>query len=147
MRAVLRASLSIACALVLLGTPSLMAQRTIHLSTESGFDPFGFSTKLSAALQKSSIGGRFKTVPSTDLEKINATKPGDLAIQLVSNELTCSGTKMVIVSFIFLELGRDKTNSVQKIYIASSTGYITERTVDTDVDQYRDIIVNALASR
>ncbi len=147
MKATLRSSFGILCLMVVFATQSISAQRTIHLSTESGFDPFGFTTKLTTALQHSSIGARFKSMPQADLEKINATKQGDLAVQIVSNELLCSGSKTIIISIIFVELGRDKTNSVQKIYIGSSTGYITERSVDTDVEQYRDIIVNALASR
>lgn len=126
---------------------SLMAQKTIYLASENGFDPFGFTTKLTAALQKSSIGARFKTATTADLERINASKPGDLAVQIVSNELQCSGQKIVILSLIFVELGRDKVNSVQKIYIGASTGYISEHTVDADVDQYRDHIVGSLGGR
>ncbi len=137
----------IAMVLLIALSAQLHAQRTIHLATESGFDPFGFSSKLSSALQKSSIGGRFKAVANAELERINATKVGDLAVQVVSTEMQCSGAKTVVVTLIFMELGRDKTNSVQKIYLGSSMGSLSERSIDTDVDQFRDVIVNALASR
>ncbi len=132
---------------IILCVSSASAQRSILLATDSGFDPFGFTTKLTEALQKSSIGQRFKAVESNELSKINATKVGDLAVQIVSNEIQCSGSKTVIVTLIFLELDRDRVNSVQKIYIGSSTGTISTLTVDTDVEQYRDIIVNALSNR
>ncbi|MBL7997906.1 MAG: hypothetical protein JNL32_04630 [Candidatus Kapabacteria bacterium] len=134
-------------AIALIATVASYSQSNVILYTEPGFDPWGFTSKLTEALKDSPIGSRIKTAKQPELERLDAAKVGDLVVSLIQTDFRCEGKTIYAVTLVFYEIGRDKVNSVQKIFLASTAGVIREVVVDQDVQQYKKMIVDAVNSR
>ena len=137
---------SLSALLVILAV-STYAQRNIYLYTEPNFDGYGFTEKLTAALRESAIGSRIKTAVQPALEALNASNPGEIVAQIITSEFMCGGKRDYAISLVMYTVSRNKNNSLEKIYIGSSVSYIREQTIDSDVSQFKTIIVDALTGR
>lgn len=132
---------------VVISVVSAQSQSSVIIYSEPGFNPNGFTTKLIDALKDSKIGGRIKTAEQPSLDKMDASKQGDLVVMLISTDYRCEGKTHHALTLVFMEMGRDKYNSVQKIYLGSTAGILQGSTVDSDVQQYKKLIVDAISDR
>jgi len=132
---------------VVVSVVSAQSQNNIIIYSEPGFNPNGFTTKLIDALKDSKIGGRIKTAEQPSLDKMDASKQGDLVVMLISTDYRCEGKTHYALTLVFMEMGRDKYNSVQKIYLGSTAGILQGSTVDVDVQQYKKLIVESIGDR
>lgn len=132
---------------VVMSVVSTHAQNNVIIYSEPGFNPNGFTTKLVDALKDSRIGGKIKTAEQPSLERLDASKQGDIVVMLISTDYRCEGKTHYALTLVFMEIGRDKYNSVQKIYIGSTAGILQANSVDSDVQQYKKLIVDAIGDR
>jgi hypothetical protein len=132
--------------ITLLSASELRAGGSVVVYTEPGFNPWGFTSKLTESL-RNIYSTRLRSLEQPAVEKPGNTQVGDIVVELISTNFPCAGQTFYAVTIVFYEVGRDRQGSVSKTLIGSTAGVLRESTVETDVQQYKNVIMEALKDR